>query len=270
MTMTNQSQIEKIIGEKALSISPIDTGLTNDNFHVTTKTRDLVLRLPKIENAHLFDYPHEHLVLNLIKNLSLEPELISYDPKTGIKCATYIEDAHTLTAVHYLDAVGLIARLHNANLTSGKDFHLEEQFELYKPAHPIHNLDPYKDFITQAEALKSHIRLCHNDCVEGNFLFTKDNSYLIDFEYALDNDPYFDLMSLITENDITDKKARKEIIEHYFSLVDIPFDPIKLKVFEGALLVLWCAWACSMYEIHKEKIYKDIADLKYLRLLQLD
>ena len=40
-------------------------------------------------------------------------------------------------------------------------------------------------------------------------------------------------------------------------------------IYEGALHTLWCAWACSMYETFQEPIYKEIADLKYLRLTQL-
>ena len=35
--------------------------------------------------------------------------------------------------------------------------------------------------------------------VDGNILFTKENVYLIDYEYAADNDPLFDVMSFLSE-----------------------------------------------------------------------
>ena len=267
--MTIKTIIEMVTGETPLQTTPILTGLTNDNVHVTTQHFDVVLRIPKPENKDLFDYQHEAHILELIKPLNLEPPLLYFDPITGVKCATYIEDAHTLSPEHYCDAVKLLAKLHNANIQSGQEFNLEQKYTLYQAKKPLYDLSDYDHYITQAQPLKSNLRLCHNDCVEGNFLFTSTQHYLIDYEYALDNDPYFDLLSLITENDITDPKHRSDIIDTYFSLVDIPYDEIKFTIFEGALLALWCAWACSMYEIHQESIFKEIADLKYMRLTQL-
>lgn len=267
--MKIKTLIKEITGEELLYSHDIPTGLTNQNLHITTLNKDVVLRLPKPENKHLFNYYHEEKVLKLIQPLSLEPETLYFNPKTGVKCCVYIKNAQTLSPDTYLQATRLIAKLHNANLISGVTFNLKEKYNLYKPSAPLYNLDPYQHYIDQALHLKSHLRLCHNDCVEGNFLFTKSNSYLIDYEYASDNDPYFDLLSLITENDITDPILKKDIINLYFSLVDIPYDPIKIRVYEGALHTLWCAWACSMYETFKDPIFKEIADLKYLRLTQL-
>lgn len=269
MTMTIESIIKKITDDAILSKTLIPSGLTNDNYHIKTASLDLVVRLPKEANMHMFDYEHEAKILDLIKDLGLDAPLIYYDPKTGIKCSEYIHDAHTLDPDSYLAATRLIAKLHNAHLISGKEFNLKDKFEVYTAQDPIYDLGAYLHYINDAQALKSHLRLCHNDCVEGNFLFTSQKAYMIDYEYALDNDPYFDLMSLITENDIVDPSMRKDIIELYFKLVDIPYNSEKLKVYEGALLVLWCAWACSMYETFNLPIYKEIADLKYQRLTQL-
>lgn len=267
--MKIKTLIHSITGEETRLETHIPTGLTNTNIHVRTDANDYVLRLPKPENKHLFNYAHEAHVLNLIKPLHLEPELIYYDSLSGTKLSQYIEDAETLSPIHYLDAVTLIAQLHNANLHSGVQFNLTSKWQLYQADRPIYDLRPYTHYIEDAIKLSDNLRLCHNDCVEGNFLFTPTRHYLIDYEYACDNDPYFDLLSLITENDIMDPEQRQAILDAYFSLVDIPYDAHKFTVFEGALQVLWCAWACSMYETFKEPIFKEIADLKYLRLTQL-
>lgn len=267
--MKIKSLIKQITGEDIIETEDILTGLTNHNLHVTTETKQLVLRLPKPENKHLFNYKHEAYVLKLIKPLNLEPATLYYDANSGIKCSLFIEDAKTLSKDTYLEATKLIAKLHNANLTSGETFNLQAKYDLYKAENPVYDLSPYQHYISEAQNLGTHIRLCHNDCVEGNFLFTPTQSYLIDYEYASDNDPYFDLLSLITENDITDEDIKQQIILLYFSLVDIPYDQSKLKVYEGALHTLWCAWACSMYETFKEPIFKEIADLKYQRLTEL-
>ena len=41
-----------------------------------------------------------------------------------------------------------------------------------------------------------------------------------------------------------------------------------LKIFEIAHHVLWCEWASFMYMQHQEKIYYEIAELKYKRLME--
>lgn len=267
--MKTKTIIQKILNESIVHSEPIPTGLTNDNYHVVTKSHNLVLRVPKPENAHLFDYAHEAKLLHLIKDLKLEPELIYYDENTGIKCAQYVEDARTLTPKDYLHAVDLLAKLHNANLISGESFNILSKYDLYKAQAPLYDLSAFEHYIHQANENMSHVRLCHNDCVEGNFLFTENKNYLIDYEYASDNDPYFDLLSLITENDITDPAMKESMIKSYFSQVNIPYDKDKITIYEGALHTLWCAWACSMYERFEEPIYKHIADLKYQRLLEM-
>ena len=71
-------------------------------------------------------------------------------------------------------------------------------------------------------------RLCHNDLLEGNFLFTKDKLYLIDFEYAGYNDYYFDIASFISENDLNYEETIT-FLKAYFSEKDCRYD--KLDVF---------------------------------------
>lgn len=267
--MKIKTLIHNITGQSVKDISPIPTGLTNHNYHVTTEFHDYVLRCPKPENKELFDYHHEKEVLDMIKPLDLEPRLVYYDEQSGIKLSDYVYDANTLSPSDYHRAVKLIAKLHNAKIHSGQSFDIQSKYKLYQSDNPIYDLSPYEHYIQEAAELCTDLILCHNDCVEGNFLFTKDKNYLIDFEYASDNDPYFDLLSLITENDITDPHIKQDLINTYFDLVEIDYDEYKLSVFEGAHHTLWCAWACSMYETFNEAIYKEIADLKYKRLTEM-
>jgi len=106
-------------------------------------------------------------------------------------------------------------------------------------------------------------RLCHNDLVEGNFLFTKDKLYLIDFEYAGYNDYYFDIASFISENDLNYEEIIT-FLKAYFSDKECRYD--KLDVFLQFCDLLWYTWAILLYEKRNEEVYNEIAQAKLHRL----
>lgn len=269
--MKIQKTIRHILNEDALQIKHIDTGLTNDNYYVKTEHYDVVLRMPKPENHGLFDYVHEGHVLNLLYDSNLEPHLWYFDPTTGIKCANYVADASTFSIEYLNRAAKLMRSFHNLKLNSGKVFSIKEHFEMYRNRinNPCYDLNFVMEIMNEADAY-SHDNpiLCHNDLVPGNFLFTDKHDYLIDFEYAMDNDPCSDVMSFITENDITDINLRNQFYHVYFGSLPDPTLQHKLDVFEMAHNALWCAWGLMMLESHQQDIYQEIADLKYLRLCE--
>ncbi len=56
---------------------------------------------------------------------------------------------------------------------------------------------------------------CHNDLVAENIL-EADGLRLLDFEYACDNDPVFDLATIVTHHDL-DQAAVEALLSAYFS-----------------------------------------------------
>lgn len=258
--------IEKIFNEKPESYSYIETGLTNDNYIVRLKDKTVVLRIPRSANEGLFDYHHEDLVLNLVKNLALEPKLLYYNKDSGIKCSEYIENAETYETQYILRAAKLIKQLHDANLSSGDSFEIKKEFKLFQSRlkNPLFDTSFAHHYIDDLEI--KDLRLCHNDLVKGNLLFTHNKDYLIDYEYAKDNDPYFDIMSFITENDIIDASVRMQFYMAYFGHEPSESMLNRLFHFEVVHHVLWCEWAMMMYDVHHEEVYKEIATLKYKRL----
>lgn len=260
--------IEKIFQEKPLRIEYIETGLTNDNYIVKLRKFTVVIRIPKLENAGLFNYEHEAHVTELIEPLNLEPKLLYYSKDTGIKCSEYIENVETY-APQYVERVAILLRkLHDAQLKSGESFNIKETFELFKSRvkKPLFDTQFAHHYIDSIEI--DNPVLCHNDLVQGNLLFSNTKDYLIDFEYAKDNDPFFDIMSFITENDITDTSTRDLFYLQYFG--EYPDEKMltKLHHYEIVHHVLWCEWAMMMYDAHQEDVYHEIASLKYQRLIE--
>ncbi|WP_339025428.1 phosphotransferase [Spiroplasma endosymbiont of Agriotes lineatus] len=61
------------------------------------------------------------------------------------------------------------------------------------------------------------LKLCHNDLVPGNILVTKQQIYIIDYEYAMKNDPLSDIASFISETIYRNNNLINHFL-HEFSL----------------------------------------------------
>ena len=56
--------------------------------------------------------------------------------------------------------------------------------------------------------------LCHNDLVVSNIINTPDTRFL-DWEYACDNDPFFDLATVVAHHQLDDAQ-RDRLLDAYF------------------------------------------------------
>ena len=264
-------KIQKIFIDKDIhNKTYLDQGITNDNYYVEIDQKAYVVRLPKKGNHQLFDYQHEKQVLNLVKDLDIDVPLLYYNANQGIKVTEFIPNADHFE-IKYIDrAAKLIKRLHQANIKTGQTYSIQASFKKYQALvkDPVFDTRFAWHCLSEIEALDYEPVLCHNDLVEGNFLFTNNHDYLIDYEYAKDNHPYFDLMSFITENDIQDPTLRAQFYQAYFSKQPDQSTLSLLLLFERGLHVLWCEWGMAMYSLHQEQIYYDIAALKYKRLCE--
>lgn len=268
---TLEKTIKKLYTQEPISSRYLERGLTNNNYLLIFKDKKNVVRMPKKENADLFDYHLEKSILEKIKPLNIDVPLLYYNADNGIKVTEFIEDADHFKLEYLIKATKLIRQLHDSGLSANKQYDITEMFNKYRQydEQPLFDTSFAYPYLDKAKSLSQDSSiLCHNDLVEGNFLFTKNRSYLIDYEYAMDNHPYFDIMSLITENDIQNIDDRELIYKTYF---DKPLNNEmrnNLKVFEIAHHVLWGEWASFMFHQYDEKIYYDIAKLKYKRLLE--
>jgi len=263
-----QKILEEVLKEKIDDFSYLPQGLSNHNFYVRSGQHEYVIRFPKKANEGLFNYHLESKVLHLIKDLNINVPTLFFDQQEGIKLSPYIPDAKHFSLDYIDEACDLILTLHRARLKTGVQYNILEEFKKYQdyPGEPLFDTHYALDTLYYVESLDDEKILCHNDLVEGNFLFSPQGNFLIDYEYAKDNHPFFDIMSLITENDIQDKKIRDHIFYRYFQRKPSSQERTKLLAFERALHVLWAEWASYMYYHHGDEIYYEIARLKAQRL----
>lgn len=255
------------------NIEASDLGLTNQNYIVTLKNnKQYFVRIPYEHNHDLFNYELELKISQQIIPLDINLEFISLDPKTGIKISPYIENIKHLDELNLNEACVAVAldlkRLH-ASARVGVEFDIQAKYEAFKKLNTIkkYNLNDYEFLLDQLKEYPQRV-LCHNDLVNGNIIEVNHKVYLIDYEYASDNHPYFDLLSFITENNIEDKQIRELFFETYLKRKLTEKDKKDLRFFELIHDLLWCQWAQMQASLINDPIYLKIAASKYNQLIK--
>lgn len=268
------SLITSIFNAEIDDRKPLPKGLTNKNTLIHVEGTWYVLREPYPDAAKIVDVRHEAKALEMIAPLRLDVPCVYFDPQTGIKITQYIDELKSFDECDDDDKIQrtarLMRRLHALNKTSGFNFDPIARYKQYAShvKNPTYDLSFALGILEQLSNLSSNLTLCHNDWVPGNIGFTDKRDYLIDYEYAGDNDPLFDVMSFLTENNIEDENDRNTFYLEYFETYPDLQTLHALSVYEKLHNLLWCTWAMMMAESRGDEIYRMIAKDKYEALFR--
>lgn len=269
-----QQIIQDIFHTDIYQVTKLDKGLTNDNYLLVVNQKQYVLRIPGHDSDHIINRRHEKAAIDLIKNQNIDAPLIYYNEKSGIKITEFIPNCQEFEECQdqnkVIKVAHLLRKFHALKLVSDYSFDPLRQLENYRQhvTAPIYDLSKYEKVIEEVQKLKFIPQLCHNDLVSGNLLFHDETLSIIDFEYAANNDPYFDLISFLSENQIFDHDLREQFYQAYFQSEITDEMRSHLQIWETFQNVLWCYWAMMMAESRNEQIYQDIAKDKYEALLK--
>ena len=265
MTMFNQETLIKTFFKTdSYEVEKLNKGLTNDNYLITIDHARFVLRVPKSDSSKIVNFVHEAKALELAKKAGLDVNTLYYDQESGIKITQYVDDMKTYNEYQGSDKLvrtaNLMKRLHDLKTPIGYDFDPISRYRQYRSyvKHPLIDDQRASAIIDAVKTLKYVPTLCHNDWVPGNIGFSQHKDVLIDYEYAGDNDPFFDVMSFITENDIP-LKDRQSFYDAYFDHPLSTDELHRLNVYEDFHNLLWCTWAVMMSESRNEQVYALIA-----------
>jgi thiamine kinase-like enzyme len=263
-----ETLIRQLFNNEVTSLTLTDKGLTNQNWLIESKGEFFMVRIPHQNSANVVSRQHEKAAIDLIARQSLDVETVYFNEKSGIKITKFVEDLLTFDEYKGKDKhyrVGrLMRKFHGLQVKSGFDFDPVARLVQYKSQIKnkilvLKDEDKYIDFIKNQ---KDDFTLCHNDWVAGNIGFASTRDYLIDYEYAGDNHPYFDVTSFLSENQIFDDTARKEFYIAYFSQLPDEATLQQLHCYEMFHHILWYHWAMMMFEFRNEHIYLKIAQDK--------
>lgn len=187
--------------EKVKSLRAMKSGMTNRSYSFCMDDKRYIIRIPGEGTDRLINRKQEHAVYNAISSLGISEDVYYFDPKTGIKIAAYLTDAHVCDSSNWEEVercLSALKRFHAQKLHVSHSFDLWERLAFYES---LWNGAPsvYADYDKTKQtvlSLKSYIdaqpksiQLCHIDAVPDNFLFVtgKDGSEeikLTDWEYA--------------------------------------------------------------------------------------
>lgn len=248
-------------------IKELDLGLTNKNYLITIDNQDYICRLP-LNDLKIFNRNNEKNILDLVSKQDFALDVFYYHE--GIQISKYQKDLINYQDYKQKDKVlevaKLMKKLHALPTNNIESFDPIAMIDTY--ANHIKKMDiKLSDFDYLFKQYKEHkfkAVICHNDWVDGNICFINHKSYLIDYEYAGLNDPLFDIMSFITENDLS-KKEKHDFL--YAMLPKIDDSTMEaLKMYRDLNNLLWYLWSQMMYEARNESIYLDIKAIKNQQL----
>ena len=141
-----------------------------------------------------------------------------------MKITEFLKDSKNLSQVELNDELLVkvakkLRELHSHNYQCKVNFDPFKRLEYYLES----NKNPHRDLYNYiTKKIKKYydnteLIMCHNDLVPGNILITNEGDIkIIDFEYASNNHPFFDVISFLSENDITDENQIKLFISTYY------------------------------------------------------
>lgn len=211
-------------------IAYLEGGLTNVNVRVTTVDLDVVVRISNEESTMLaIDREAEYLNSRSAAASGASPRVVEFVPEQHLLVVDYI-DGTTFTPDDVRDPANLrriassVRRLHEGPRFVGSFDMFDVQRTYLKTVQNrgFRLPDRYLDFMPQLEQMERALSVldvatvpCNNDLLPANFIDDGDQVWIIDFEYAGNNDPCFELGNIWSEATL-DPPLLEELVTAYY------------------------------------------------------
>lgn len=209
-------------------VKKLDDGMTNESFLCKCQNELYVFRQRGKYNFYSLEEEYNNLVS--LKDTNITNELIDFDLIKGEKVSKYIEGMTIVSdPLKYIDETAfLLKKIHNLKINT-KVFSLDlNEYEKLNinytfPLKYQIIKDKYYEIVDNVNIVQN--TFCHNDFQPGNLIMS-DHLYVIDFETAGLNDPFYDIASfgsfrnfnnsiLLLEKYLNRTPTNKELIKLY-------------------------------------------------------
>lgn len=284
--------IKKVIKHDVSEISDIafvNDGLTNRSFRFKVEDKYYIYRHPGVGTDEYIHREGEAFAEKIAAKYGLDDTFIFVDPVEGWKVSYYIMDSHTLdynNETEVTTALQAIKRFHDLQIKGDFDFGIwERALEFHGKINHLGE-QQFNDYYELNEKMKRVYELvesdgveavlCHCDFYDPNILFKDGRMYLIDWEYAGNDDPACDLGTFIacSEYSLDDANRIFDIYEgetmsderrrHFFGYVALSsYYWFEWAIFQesngsmvGHYLKLWYDYS-HKYANHTLELYGD-------------
>jgi thiamine kinase-like enzyme len=229
-------------------------GLTNRVFRIG----DYCLRIPGVGTEEYINRAHEAKSAMAAAAAGISPDVVHFDPETGVMLTRYIDGAVTMNPDLFRTNQGAPARaglafrqLHVSGAVFPFRFDLFAMIDDYLAILATKDVAlpaGYHDVVTEAEAVRRALAAhelpsapCHCDPLCENFLDTGQRMWVVDWEYSGMNDPMWDLGDLSVEGEF-DPDQDEELLEAYFGGAPRSKDRGRMVIYKAMCDLLWTLW----------------------------
>ena len=243
--------------EEIQNLSSMKAGMTNNSYSFFVAGKQYIIRIPGEGTEQLINRRYEYDVYKAIEHLDISESVQFFDPETGIKISSFLENASACNLDDFSDiqrCMEELRRFHTQQITVSHKFDLWERITYYESL-----LEGQPSCHGDYEAVKAEIlklcsfveeqprawTLCHIDSVPDNFLFENragsNKVRLIDWEYAGMQDPHVDI-AMFAVYAMFDRADVDKLIDAYFTEGCPDLVRIKIYCYIAISGLMWSNW----------------------------
>lgn len=283
-----ERELEAAIGRIAdwagcdIAYAPVDGGISNANFRVSVsgKEHDFFVKMPGKGTEMFVDRRAAHDASKAAAKSGYGAEVCHFLEEEGVEIFKFVEGFRTSTNGDYL-----IPEVRTNAVRALRGFSQQEPLDLTKTIFdqidehqaqiaelggytPLDKTWADKQYRLAREALEaSGIDLvpCMNDTLAGNFMLNdRYEITLVDFEYASNNDPHYELALWFCEM-VFPPEIEREMIEEYFGRADEQA-VARVNVYKALADIKWSNWAWVQRQVsHLDFDFHKYGAWKHMR-----
>lgn len=228
MKEENFNLLKSVIGNDAEIVSELVGGMMNEAYIVRSNKGKFVYYISTAQANEMVDRNLEKETQNIAFELGITSENVYFDLKKGIKINRFIEgkSINLTDEFDYKEVAKLMVKLHSSKKKASMYYDPLTRLDGFKKEAETHVKEFDKEFYELFEVvlknkeflLSQPLALAHNDAQRSNIVKTDKNEYkFIDFEFAANNDPVYDIGTFGNGEVIEGKK----LLEEYEKLVPL-------------------------------------------------
>lgn len=262
---------EKTMEKSARTSSYLETGFNNKNYLINDA---FVIRVPRENADPTLNFVNEEKVYKAIEPLNLSEKILNFNTENGVKISKFVHNTrkyvNTPTNEQILYVAKKLKKLHSSNVVVPFGYMMFNKLKVYKDgvSKELYLDQNYENKILKEVRkifAKTPMTICHNDLVKDNLLFKFNDVVLIDWEYGAMNNPYFDLASFVSENNLSEEQENF-FLSKYFGYKYNQIKKKRVDLFANFQDILFYYWAQYLYAKRGDEIYKKIALMKVNRI----
>jgi thiamine kinase-like enzyme len=232
-------------------------GLTNRNYKVAIGDERFVLRIPGEGTSEYIDRRNEGVAARIAAEAGVNAEVLFFDESDGLMLTRFVDGAATMNGERFRD-LGAVARaatafrrMHDCGKSFATTFDLFQKMDEYLDYLRTKDAripDGYSDVQKEAESVRAALnarpaalRPCHCDPLAENFLDTGERIFIIDWEYAGNNDPMWDLGDVSVEAGFGPEQDAA-LAEAYFGGRPPAAQVGRMVMYKAMCDLLWTLW----------------------------